>query len=64
MATRIHSHPRHAAPSRHTNRITTTITHAVGWVLADHDDRIPSLIQNVVLFAAFTALFVCVGLQR
>lgn len=62
MAT--HTRPRHATHPHHTNPITTTVTHAVGWVLTDHDDRIPNLIQAVLWFVGLTALFVCIGLQR
>lgn len=57
-------HPRHAAHPQHTNRITTAVAHAVGWVLTDHDDRIPNRIQTLLWFAALTTLFVCLGLQR
>jgi hypothetical protein len=58
-----HTRPRHAAHPHH-NAITTAITHAVAWVLTDHDDRIPNRIQTVLWFAALTVLFVCTGLQR
>lgn len=48
---------RHAKAVRHPVRL-------VSWVLADHDDRVVSVVQNVIYGVALFVLFVLVGVQR
>lgn len=59
----------HAARPQHAGRVPTAAVHATAWtarligsatawVLTPHDDRIPSLVQHVLWFAALLGLFV------
>ena len=59
----------HAARPQQAGRVPTTAAHAtawsarhvgsaVAWVLTPHDDRIPSVVQNAVQFAALAVVFV------
>jgi hypothetical protein len=59
----------HHAAQQDAGRVPTAAAHAtawsarhigwaVAWILTPHDDRIPSLIQHALWFAAFVVLFV------
>jgi hypothetical protein len=55
--------PRHATHPQ-PGRVRVAITHAIGWMLTDHDDHIPNRIQAAVWLVAFLALFTCMAVQQ
>jgi hypothetical protein len=57
------SNARHAAQPYRDSPIITATAKAITWMLTDHDDRVPNLVQTVVWFLALATLFVSTGLR-